>query len=91
MEVRRSGALLARRTRTIRMCSFDARTEGRPRPLHLVDVWSRGGIGLDRAGGARLSRKECSQYSECPHFLSHFLSGRVLGRIPRTATSRCDG
>ena len=36
------GALLARRTRTIRMCSFDARSRGQPRPLPLVDVWSRG-------------------------------------------------
>jgi hypothetical protein len=29
------GALLARRTRTIRMCSFDARSKGQPRPLPL--------------------------------------------------------
>ena len=27
------GALLARRTRTIRMCSFDARSKGQPQPL----------------------------------------------------------
>ena len=27
------GALLARRTRTIRMCSFDARSKGQPWPL----------------------------------------------------------
>jgi hypothetical protein len=70
MEVRRSGAFLARRTRTMKLCSSDARNGGQPRPLPLIDVWSRGGIGLDRAGGVRLSRKECSQYSECPHFLS---------------------
>ena len=32
-EGERPGALLARRTRTIRMCSFDARSEGQPWPL----------------------------------------------------------
>ena len=29
----RPGALLARRTRTFRKCSFDARSKGQPRPL----------------------------------------------------------
>jgi hypothetical protein len=37
------GALLARRTRTIRMCSFDARSQGQPRPLPLADGWSSRG------------------------------------------------
>jgi hypothetical protein len=32
------GTLLARRTRTIRMCSFDARSKGQPRPLPLGEV-----------------------------------------------------
>ena len=36
------GALLARRTRTIRMCSFDARSKGQPGLLPLADVWSGG-------------------------------------------------
>ena len=31
----RPGALLARRTRTIKLCSFDARSKGQPRPLPL--------------------------------------------------------
>ena len=35
MERERPGALLARRTRTIRVCSFDARSKGQPRPLPL--------------------------------------------------------
>ena len=41
------GALLARRTRTIRMCSFDARSERQPRPLPLREVWEswRGFVG----------------------------------------------
>ena len=29
---------LARRTRTIKMCSFDARSKGQPRPLPLSEV-----------------------------------------------------
>ena len=29
----RPGALLARRTRTVKQCSFDARSKGQPRPL----------------------------------------------------------
>ena len=29
----RPGALLARRTRTVKLCSFDARSKGQPRPL----------------------------------------------------------
>jgi hypothetical protein len=29
----RLGALLARRTRTVKLCSFDARSKGQPRPL----------------------------------------------------------
>jgi len=36
------GALLARRTRTMKRCSFDARSKGQPRPLPLVDVWGQG-------------------------------------------------
>jgi hypothetical protein len=36
------GALLARRTRTIRMCSFDARSKGQPRPLPLREAWEAG-------------------------------------------------
>ncbi len=35
MRRERPGALLARRTRTIRMCSFDARSKGQPWPLPL--------------------------------------------------------
>ena len=34
----RPGALLARRTRTIRMCSFDARSKGQPWPLPYGEV-----------------------------------------------------
>jgi hypothetical protein len=33
MRRERPGALLARRTRTFRKCSFDARSKGQPRPL----------------------------------------------------------
>ncbi len=43
----RSGALLARRAPTIKLWSLDARSEGQPRPLPLVDVWREGGIRLD--------------------------------------------
>ena len=32
------GALLARRTRTMKLCSFDARSEGQPWPLPLRKV-----------------------------------------------------
>ena len=31
----RPGALLARRTRTVKLCSFDARSKGQPRPVPL--------------------------------------------------------
>ena len=34
----RPGAFLARRTRTMKRCSFDARSERQPRPLPLRDV-----------------------------------------------------
>jgi hypothetical protein len=34
----RPSALLARRTRTMKLCSSDARSKGQPRPLPLVDV-----------------------------------------------------
>jgi hypothetical protein len=40
-EGERPGALLARRTRTIGMCSSDARSQEQPRPLPLVGGWSR--------------------------------------------------
>ena len=33
MERERPGALLARRTRTVKLCSFDARSKGQPWPL----------------------------------------------------------
>jgi len=59
-------ALRARRTRTIRMCSFDARSEGRPGSRlkkKVVDVCSRGQsrppqmiqnvLRLDRRGGIK--------------------------------------
>jgi len=45
-ERKRPGALLARRTRTIRMCSFDARSKGQPWPLPLKDVYEGGGSSL---------------------------------------------
>ena len=40
----RPGALLARRTRTIRMCSFDARSKGQPGPLPLREVYEVGNL-----------------------------------------------
>ena len=40
-------ALLARRAPTIKLWSLDARSEGQPRPLPLVDILSRGRISLD--------------------------------------------
>jgi len=43
----RSGALLARRAPTIKLWSLDARSGGQPRPLPLVEVWSRGGDEAD--------------------------------------------
>jgi len=36
MEREQPGALLARRTRTVKLCSFDARSKGQPRPLPLT-------------------------------------------------------
>jgi hypothetical protein len=38
MKRERPGALLARRTRTMKRCSFDARSKGQPRPLPLREV-----------------------------------------------------
>jgi len=35
---KRPGALLARRTRTFRKCSFDARSKGQPRPLPYREI-----------------------------------------------------
>ena len=46
----RPGALLARRTRTIGMCSFDARSKGQPWPLPLERQKER--IGSPRGGRA---------------------------------------
>ena len=46
----RPGALLARRTRTIGMCSFDARSKGQPRPLPLREF---GEIEKPRSTAAR--------------------------------------
>ncbi len=34
----RPGALLARRTRTVKLCSFDARSQGQPWPLPGIEV-----------------------------------------------------
>ncbi len=42
----RPGALLARRTRTIGMCSFDARSKGQPWPLLYVVNGVKRGLGL---------------------------------------------
>ena len=36
------GALLARRTRTMKQCSSDARSQGQPRPLPFVEGWDNG-------------------------------------------------
>jgi hypothetical protein len=41
--MKRPGALLARRTRTIRMCAFDARRKGQPWPLLLKGVYRGNG------------------------------------------------
>jgi hypothetical protein len=38
MERERPGALLARRTRTMKRCSFDARSKGQPWPLPYREV-----------------------------------------------------
>jgi hypothetical protein len=52
----RPGPLLARRTRTIRMCSFDARSKGQPRLLPLRRaIRSQKALALDKA---RLDRAE---------------------------------
>src|ERR1043165_5974420 len=56
------GALLARATRTIRMCSFDARNRGSTRlPLREIPNWSRESQGEEavsssggRVGGVRV-------------------------------------
>ncbi len=40
------GALLARRTRTVEQCSFDARSNGQPWPLSSREVKRIGGISL---------------------------------------------
>ena len=37
-ERERPGALLARRTRTVKLCSFDARSKGQPWPLPYREV-----------------------------------------------------
>jgi len=34
----RPGALLARRTRTVKLCSFDARSQGQPWPLPYREI-----------------------------------------------------
>ena len=36
------GALLARRTRTMKRCSSDARSKGQPWPLPKMEVWQTG-------------------------------------------------
>ena len=53
----RSGALLARRVPTVKLWSLDARSEGQPRPLLLVDVRCRGRFRLDVRNGDHTSRR----------------------------------
>ncbi|MEP6889421.1 MAG: hypothetical protein ABI955_01845, partial [Nitrospirota bacterium] len=43
----RPGALLARRTRTMKLCSFDARSKGQPRTLPYREVVRIGEALLD--------------------------------------------
>jgi hypothetical protein len=54
----RPGALLARGTRALRRASFDARSQGQPRPLPFIDGW---GNGEDAAWSSSCSRNAHDQ------------------------------
>ena len=55
MRRERPGALLARRTRTVKRCSFDARSKGQPRPLPLREVYGVEGLAWANGTSRRAS------------------------------------
>jgi len=69
----RPGALLARRTRTVKLCSFDARSKGQPWPLPLGQVgkFVRPSHGLmARLGvpvGGRVRKSRAIEDQSAPH------------------------
>ena len=93
MRRERPGALLARRTRTIRMCSFDARSKGQSWPLPWIEVWRTGrpSLGLRARLGVPVGgrvRKPCAvedQSAPIPEEIRSKLGGIAL------ATLGCSG
>ena len=55
----RPGALLARRTRTIKRCSSDARSKGQPRPLPPRNAYESGrpSLGLMARSGKSIAKQ----------------------------------
>ena len=82
----RPGALLARRTRTVKRCSFDARCKGQPLPLPSREVKRIGGPSpglMARLGvpvGGRV-RKLCAvedQSAPIPREITSKLEGSIV-------------
>ena len=88
-EGERPGALLARRTRTMKRCSFDARSKGQPRPLPL-----KGGIGnwktLVGRAQWKISQPPSLERDEQAWREHVYRSMRaVKGSLGRSPTERC--